>query len=291
MSADITMTSNVTGSQRYYLPQPSPYPVLVSAALLVLFIGSGLRVNGVGAGSWLMAAGLLLLLYAVVHWFSGVIAESRGGVYHRWESRSFRLGMIWFIISEIVLFATFFAVLFYERRISVPWLASLDPRFSPWPGFVGGWPTAGPAGHRFATIGPLGIPLVNTILLLSSGATVTWAHWGLKENRRQQLIAGLIVTILLGAVFVLLQAYEFHHAYTELGLTLGSGVYGATFFMLTGLHGLHVTVGLVMLTTILGRSLKGHFSAEHRFAVEAVSWYWHFVDVVWLCLFVLVYSV
>lgn len=287
---DLTITPNVTVPHRYYVPQPSPYPILLSLSLLLLAIGLALRINGIAAGLWFAAAALLPLLYALVRWFGSVVAESRGGHYRRWESQSFRLGMIWFIISEVVLFATFFSVLFYERVLAVRWLAGLDPRFSPWPGFAGSWPTAGPAGHAFGTIGPLGIPLINTVLLLSSGITVTWAHAGLKENRRRQLIAGLAATILLGAVFLLLQGYEFHHAYTELGLTLASGVYGATFFMLTGLHGFHVTVGVIMLTAILGRSLKGHFSADHRFAVDAVGWYWHFVDVVWLMLFVFVYT-
>jgi cytochrome c oxidase subunit III len=283
------MTATVAAPRHYYVPRPSPYPVLLSLSLFLLATGFGLRINGIAAGLWFVAAGALPLLYVLFGWFGRVIAESRSGVYHRWESRSFRLGMIWFIVSEVVLFATFFGVLFYERNISVPWLAGLDPRFSPWPGFVGSWPTAGPTGQGFTTIGPWGIPAVNTVLLLSSGATVTWAHWGLKQDRRRQLVYGLILTVLLGVAFLSLQSYEFLHAYTGLGLTLGAGVYGATFFMLTGLHGFHVTLGVVMLTVILLRSLKGHFSPDHRFAVEAVSWYWHFVDVVWMMLFIFVY--
>ncbi len=283
------MTTSTSARHHYYVPKPSPYPVLLCLSLLLLATGLGLRVNGIGAGRWLIGAGALPLLYVLFGWFGSIIAESRAGLYHRWEDRSFRLGMMWFIVSEVVLFATFFGVLFYERSLSVPWLAGLDPHFSPWPGFAGGWPTAGPAGKAFEVISPWGIPALNTVLLLSSGATVTWAHWGLRRDHRQQLISGLVLTVLLGVVFLALQAQEFHHAYTELGLTLGSGVYGATFFMLTGLHGFHVTLGVVMLTVILWRSVKGDFNRDHHFGFEAVSWYWHFVDVVWLMLFVFVY--
>jgi cytochrome c oxidase subunit 3 len=138
-------------------------------------------------------------------------------------------------------------------------------------------------------MGAWGIPAINTALLLSSGATVTWAHWGLLQGRRDRLVLGLAATIALGVVFLALQAYEYRHAYSELGLTLGAGAYGATFFMLTGFHGFHVTLGAIMLTVVFGRCLKGHFSPENHFAFEGVAWYWHFVDVVWLLLFVFVY--
>ena len=124
---------------------------------------------------------------------------------------------------------------------------------------------------------------------MSSGATVTWAHWGLKKNNRGQLVLGLLLTIALGMLFLSLQAYEYHHAYTEYNLKLTTGAYGATFFMLTGFHGFHVTLGTIMLIVIFVRALKGHFTPDHHFGFEAVSWYWHFVDVVWLLLFVLVY--
>jgi cytochrome c oxidase subunit 3 len=282
-------TAAMKTQHSYYVPHPSPYPSLLSLTLLLMGMGVGLWINSVGAGPWFVLAGVVPLLYVLFRWFGAIIAESEGGIYRHWEDRSFRLGMIWFIASEIVLFATFFGVLFYERNISVPWLASFGSRFSPWPGFTATWPTSGPGGRPFSTVQPWGIPAINTLLLLSSGATVTWAHWGLQRNRRLQLIVGLFLTVLLGVVFLALQAMDFHHAYTELGLTLGSGVYGATFFMLTGLHGFHVTLGVIMLTVILMRSIKGHFNSDRHFAFEAVSWYWHFVDVVWLCLFVFVY--
>jgi cytochrome c oxidase subunit 3 len=283
------MTTATRESHVYYIPQPSPYPSLLSLSLLLMGIGFGLWLNTVSASLWFLLAGVLPLFYVLFRWFGTVIAESESGRYRGWEDRSFRLGMIWFIASEVVLFATFFGVLFYERNISVPWLASFEAPFTPWPGFTATWPSSGPHGSAFATVHVWGIPALNTLLLLSSGATVTWAHWGLQHDRRQRLIAGLMLTVLLGTVFLALQGYEFYHAYTALGLTLGSGVYGATFFMLTGLHGFHVTLGVIMLMVILLRSIKGHFRPNHHFAFEAVSWYWHFVDVVWLLLFVFVY--
>ncbi|MCW8847588.1 MAG: cytochrome c oxidase subunit 3, partial [Sedimenticola sp.] len=153
------------------------------------------------------------------------------------------------------------------------------------------WPSHGPGelGGSFTPMGAWGIPAINTLLLLSSGATITWAHWGLKLNNQKTLVRGLIATITLGLLFVVFQAYEYIHAYEELNLTLRSGIYGSTFYMLTGFHGFHVSMGAIMLMSILGRSLKGHFSAHNHFAFEAVAWYWHFVDVVWLGLFIFVY--
>ncbi len=283
------MDATAVATRRYFVPQPSPYPVLLSFSLMLLAIGLGLGVNGVTTGRWIAGAGALPALYVLVAWFGNVIKESRMGRYRSWEDRSFRLGMLWFIVSEVVLFATFFGVLFYERVISVPWLASLDAAYTPWAGFTAQWPTAGPAGKAFEVINPWGIPAINTMLLVSSGITVTLAHEALMHNQRKKLIGFLAATVLLGVVFLALQFHEFYEAYTKLGLTLGSGVYGATFFMLTGLHGFHVTVGAVMLTVILMRCLAGHFEPKHHFAFEGVSWYWHFVDVVWLLLFVFVY--
>ena len=160
-----------------------------------------------------------------------------------------------------------------------------------WSQFDAVWPSAGPGqlGGEFKPMGPWGIPAINTLLLLTSGATVTWAHWGLKEHNNKTLVRGLALTIALGFLFVVLQAYEYYHAYHALNLTLGSGAYGSTFYMLTGFHGFHVTMGAVMLLVILIRAMKGHFTPHNHFAFEAVAWYWHFVDVVWLGLFVFVY--
>ena len=152
------------------------------------------------------------------------------------------------------------------------------------------WPSAGPGfTEQFSPMAAWGIPAINTLLLLSSGVTVTIAHWALKENKRGMLNLFLFFTVLLGVLFLTLQVHEYGHAYSELNLKLTTGVYGSTFFMLTGFHGFHVTLGAIMLTVILVRCLKGHFKPDHHFAFEAVAWYWHFVDVVWLGLFIFVY--
>ncbi|MCB1891849.1 MAG: cytochrome c oxidase subunit 3, partial [Rhodocyclaceae bacterium] len=183
----------------------------------------------------------------------------------------------------------FFGALFYVRVLSVPDLASAEQQLL-WPDFKAVWPSAGPKfAEQFTPMGAAGIPLINTLLLLSSGATLTWAHWGLLEGKRGQLKIGLMLTIALGLLFLSLQVYEYVHAYQELNLKLTTGVYGSTFFMLTGFHGLHVTIGATMLLVIFFRVMAGHFKPDHHFAFEAVAWYWHFVDVVWLFLFVVVY--
>ncbi|MEO1884838.1 MAG: cytochrome c oxidase subunit 3, partial [Methylococcales bacterium] len=185
--------------------------------------------------------------------------------------------------------------LYYIRIFSVPWLAgegsgAVTNEYL-WSSFEAVWPTNGPAaiGGEYEKMGAWGLPSINTLLLLTSGVTCTWAHWGLIANKRKQLIIGLALTVILGFVFVYLQAVEYSHGYHELNLTMGSGVYGSTFYMLTGFHGFHVTVGAIMLTVMLVRSIKGHFTPENHFAFEAAAWYWHFVDVVWLGLFIFVY--
>jgi cytochrome c oxidase subunit 3 len=277
----------------YFVPQPSLYPFILSAGIFVLALGFAQLINQFAAGKWFMLAGTAIILYVLFGWFGRVIAESQGGAYRDWEDRSFRYGMIWFIATEVMFFAAFFGALFYVRVISVPELGNMTAAHgtSLWPDFTGSWPTSGPKGPQFTPMGAWGIPAVNTALLLSSGATVTWAHWALLRNNRTQLNLGLAATVLLGSIFLCLQAWEYHHAYTELGLTMGAGAYGATFFMLTGFHGFHVTLGTIMLIVILLRCLKGHFNAERHFAFEGVAWYWHFVDVVWLLLFFFVYWV
>ena len=277
-------------STSYYLPEPSHWPVVGSCALFLMAFGGVLWMNEAAAGQWVVLAGMLTLVYMMFGWFGTVIRESEGGKYNQQVDMSFRWSMSWFIFSEVMFFAAFFGALFYMRVLSVPGLGSGDTLEQLWPGFVAQWPVSGPGiEEKFTSMGAWGIPAINTLILLSSGATVTWAHWALKKNDRTQLIAGLAVTVALGILFLTLQGYEYVHAYHELGLTLGMGAYGATFFMLTGFHGFHVTIGTIMLMVILGRSIAGHFTADHHFAFEGVSWYWHFVDVVWLLLFVLVY--
>ncbi|MBI0415237.1 MAG: cytochrome c oxidase subunit 3, partial [Nitrosospira sp.] len=222
-------------------------------------------------------------------WFRTVARESEAGKFNDQVDKSFRWGMSWFIFSEVMFFAAFFGALYYMRVLSVPWLSDLEHKIL-WPDFAGGWPVSGPGiTQKFTPMGPWGLPAFNTFLLLTSGVTVTWAHWALKLNKRGQLKWGLFLTILLGFLFIGCQAYEYMHAYSELDLKLTSGAYGATFYMLTGFHGFHVTLGAIMLTVIYCRVLSGHFKPEHHFGFEGVSWYWHFVDVVWLGLFIFVY--
>ncbi len=275
----------------YFVPQPSIYPFVLSAGMFMLALGFILKMNSFAPGPFLMLAGAGVIITVLFKWFGKVIYENQTGAYSDWEDRSFRHGMIWFIGSEVMFFAAFFGALFYTRAISVPHLGEMmaNHGVTLWEGYTGGWPTAGPKGAAFTPMGAWGLPAINTALLLTSGATLTWAHWGLMKNNRFQLKFGLFLTVALGVAFMACQIAEYHHAYTEMGLTLGSGVYGATFFMLTGFHGFHVTLGAIMLAVILFRSMAGHFNSERHFAFEAVAWYWHFVDVVWLLLFVLVY--
>ncbi len=275
----------------YFVPQPTVYPFLLSSGLFALTLGFILKMNDYPPGPWIMLGGAGIIAYVLFAWFGRIIGESQGGAYRDWEDKSFRYGMIWFIASEVMFFAAFFGALFYMRTISVPELGAMQAAHGTtlYPGFTGAWPSSGPKGPLFTPMSAWGIPAINTALLLSSGVTVTIAHWGLLQNRRFQLNAGLFATVALGVAFLILQAYEYHHAYTELGLTLAAGAYGATFFMLTGFHGFHVTLGTIMLSVVLGRTLKGHLTPERHFAFEGIAWYWHFVDVVWLLLFVLVY--
>jgi len=248
-----------------------------------------------GGTSLIMMAGAVIIIVMLFGWFGTVINESISGKYNDQVDTSFRMSMGWFIFSEVMFFAAFFGALFYARMYSVPWLGGASNNAMTnellWPGFEAVWPTNGPAavGGDYTPMGAWGIPAINTLILLSSGVTVTWAHWGLKKGDRTQLILGLMATVALGFLFLGLQMYEYSHAYHELNLTLGTGMYGTTFYMLTGFHGLHVTLGATMLLVILIRSMKGHFTNENHFAFEAVAWYWHFVDVVWLGLFVFVY--
>lgn len=279
----------------YYLPQPSYWPIIGTIALFITLSSFAAYLNGVDIGGYGMIGGIAILLFMMFGWFRTVINESESGLYNEQVDRSFRWGMIWFIFSEVFFFAGFFGALFYTRIFSLPWLLGGGDKGAAhtllWPDFTENWPSNGPGsiGGDFESMEAWGIPALNTLILLTSGATVTWAHWALKADNRRNLILGLFLTFSLGLTFVACQAYEYHHAYTEMNLTLGSGVYGSVFFMLTGFHGFHVTVGSIMLITIFLRSIRGHFTPKHHFAFEAVAWYWHFVDIVWLGLFIFVY--
>jgi cytochrome c oxidase subunit 3 len=275
----------------YYVPHGSHWPIVASIGLTVGVVGAAMAFNGGSLA--VMLVGLAIIAFMMFGWFGTVINESLSGAYNEQVDRSFRQGMMWFIFSEVMFFAAFFGALFYTRVLSVPWLLGEDVSTHAllWSGFTETWPTNGPAnvGGDFQTMGPWGIPALNTVLLLTSGVTITLAHWALKARDQAKTVLWLAATVLLGAVFLGFQAYEYIHAYSDLNLTLESGVYGSTFFMLTGFHGLHVTIGTVMLLVITLRAAKGHFTPDRHFAFEGVAWYWHFVDVVWLGLFIFVY--
>jgi len=256
----------------------------------LLMAGAAATLNGTQVGPWVLGAGLLLLFTLFFLWFGEVIRENQSGLYNEQVDRSFRMGMMWFIFSEVMFFAAFFGALYWARVMSVPDLATIESNALVWPGFTSHWPSAGPAFQEaFQTMGAWGLPAINTALLLTSGVTVTFAHFALIRNDRAKLLIWLGLTIALGVTFLGVQAYEYGHAYSDLNLKLTTGVYGSTFFMLTGFHGFHVTIGAIMLTVIWFRCLKGHFRPDHHFAFEGVAWYWHFVDVIWLGLFIFVY--
>ena len=279
----------------YYVPHSSHWPLVGSVGLFTLLFGVANGMNGNSWGypvSWVGAAILIFMLFG---WFGNVIGESVRGMYNRQVDISFRMGMVWFIFSEVMFFAAFFGALFYARMFAIPWLGGDGDGMATnsllWAGFDATWPTNGPAaiGGDFKTIPAWDLPLLNTLLLLASGVTITIAHHALRAGRRASLLFWLAATVALGALFLFYQVEEYVHAYNDLNLTLGSGIYGSTFFMLTGFHGMHVTLGAIMLTVIWLRCAKGHFSKDQHFGFEAVAWYWHFVDVVWLGLFLFVY--
>ena len=279
----------------YYVPHGSRWPVFASVALFTTMIGVASWLNEVSWGRTVFFVGLAGLLAILFKWFGDVIRESLAGFYNRQVDVSFRMGMVWFILSEVFFFAAFFGALFYARQFALPWLNGEGhgavTNSLLWPGFSAGWPSNGPAGigGSYQTVPAWGLPLLNTLILLASGVTVTIAHHALKAGKRGALLLFLGLTVLLGALFLFFQIEEYIHAYTELNLTMGSGIYGSTFFMLTGFHGAHVTLGTIMLAVMWLRCAKGHFTRDNHFAFEAVAWYWHFVDVVWLGLFLFVY--
>ena len=286
-------------SGSYYVPHGSKWPIIATIGVCTAMVGGSSLLNGNDVGKYILAIGLAMVVFMIVGWFSTVISESEDGMYDEQVDSSFRWGMIWFIFSEVMFFAAFFGALFYVRTYSLPWLGGegtgLATNTFLWPEFENIWPSTangpGEIGGDFKTMGAWGLPALNTAILLTSGVTLTWAHHALKEMKRMQLIIGLALTVALGAVFMYFQAVEYGHAFNDLNLNMGSGIYGSTFFMLTGFHGFHVTIGTIMLLVILGRSIYGHFNPKNHFAFEAVAWYWHFVDVVWLGLFIFVYWV
>ncbi len=287
----------MTTDDTYFIPEPSRWPIIAASGVFVLLFGFILYINNIGIGSMIGAVGILWIAYLFFGWFGAVIDENLKGDYGSQVGTSFRQGMFWFITSEVFFFLTFFGCLYYFRDITIPYLGGeghLAKSNLLWEGFVATWPLIDlpdPTNYSPAkeAMGAGGIPLWNTIILLSSGGTITWAHWGLKKANKNQLVLGLIMTVVLGLIFFSLQAYEYFHAYSEMNLKLTSGIYGSMFYMLTGFHGLHVTIGTIMLIVITIRAMKDHFTEENHFAFEAVAWYWHFVDVVWIGLYFFVY--
>ncbi len=274
----------------YFVPAPSNWPMVGMISMIFTTFGASMVVNHVALGWIPLAIGFAVLVYMFFGWFGIVVSESETGAYNRHVDVSFRWGMSWFIFSEVMFFASFFGALFYARVISLPALGDFDHKLL-WPDFAVAWPHVGPAGtiEQFTKLGPFWLPTINTILLVSSGFTLTVSHHGLRHNNRAKSILWLVITLLLGFSFVGVQAYEYSHAYSDLNLKLSSGIFGSTFFMLTGFHGFHVLIGAIMLTTVTARLIKGHFNRDHHFAFEAAAWYWHFVDVVWIGLYIVVY--
>ena len=292
----MSATTPAGATPYYYVPTPSRYPVQVAFGMLLVIFGAAEWINGTGWAAYVLLAGVAMWLATLFQWFRQAVSESEGGLYSKRIDLSFRWSMSWFIFSEVMFFGAFFGALYWARVHSVPNLGDLDNQVL-WPNFKALWPavgvasTASPAGtiDPFTPVGPWPLPTLNTALLLTSGVTLTIAHHALIAGKRARTIAWMWITVALGITFLCVQGYEYHHAYTELNLKLSSGIYGSTFFMLTGFHGFHVLIGMLMLTFITIRLMKGHFTPERHFGFEGAAWYWHFVDVVWLGLYILVY--
>ena len=291
------MSATTHGATPYYfVPGPSRHPFMASVGLLFTFFGGAQWMNGSDWGKWCMAFGLLWLFVVLFQWFSESVRESESGQYGHKIDISFRWSMSWFIFSEVMFFGAFFTALWWARGHSLPALGSLENALL-WPDFKAVWPslaagaTGSPANivEPFITMTPFWLPTINTALLLTSGVTLTIAHHALQHGNRGRTIAFMWMTVLLGVIFLIVQGYEYYHAYVDLNLKLSSGAYGSTFFMLTGFHGFHVFVGMLMLLFITLRLQKGHFTTQRHFGFEGAAWYWHFVDVVWLGLYLLVY--
>lgn len=290
-------SATTTSPMSYYIPHAARWPIVGSVALFVFFLGFAAWLNGRPLGQEMFFFGAALLIFMMFGWFGVVIRESETGTYNGQVDTSFRLAMMWFIFSEVMFFAAFFGALFYARIFSGPWLggdgaggAELTNAVL-YQGHDYVWPSNGPMeiGGDFTQMGWFGLPLINTLILLTSGFTCTMAHHGIREGHRQKFVLWLLATVTLGFTFVGLQAFEYYEAYAHLNLKMTSGIYGSTFFLLTGFHGFHVSMGAIILLVVMFRGMKSHFSETNHFAFEAAAWYWHFVDVVWLGLFIFVY--
>ena len=291
------VTTTQPGAQPYYfVPAPSRHPVMTAIGLLFVIFGASQWINGAPWAAWVMVAGFAVWIFTLQRWFRDAIGESESGLYGARIDVSYRWSMSWFIFSEVMFFGAFFGALYWARVHALPSLGDLENAVL-WPDFKAVWPSSGvgytgsPANtiEPFATMGPWPIPTINTAILLTSGVTVTIAHHALIANHRARAIVFMWITVLLGITFLGFQGYEYSHAYSELNLKLSSGAYGSTFYMLTGFHGFHVFVGTLMLLFITIRIMQGQFTPDRHFGFEGAAWYWHFVDVVWLGLYIVVY--
>jgi len=266
-------------NSHYYVPPPSFYPVTINLGLFILALGFVLRLSAITPGIIPMLAGTAVILYGAFGWLAKIVCENESGKYHPWEDRSFRTGMAYFIFSEVAFFGAFLLALMYVRVIALPELASMDPHFTLWPDFKGGWPSGGPKSQAFTPLGAWGLPAVNSILILASSVSLMWARKGLSTANRGQMIAGLAIAITLGVAFLFQQAMEYRHA-AELGITLATGVYGTNLYMLTGVHGVHMLAGIIMLAVLLLRTFNGHLKPESNVGLDIVAWYWNFAVVI-----------
>jgi cytochrome c oxidase subunit 3 len=292
----------------YYVPDQSKLPLITAFGMFLTVYGLGSWFNNSENGPLFFAAGCFIMIGVLFAWFGQVINENMAGLNNAQLKRSYVWGMGWFIFSEVMFFAAFFGALFYVRVLALPELGSGNNSVLLWNGFKDEWPLMTTPdtvlrGESARHIGPADnmsnpgianwfgwLPFWNTLILLTSSFTVHFAHSALKNDNKKQFNIWLGISVALGIIFLICQVEEYVHAYQELGLTLSSGIYGSTFFMLTGFHGAHVTIGTFMLLVMFLRSvLKGHFNSKDCFGFEAASWYWHFVDVVWLGLFIFVY--
>jgi cytochrome c oxidase subunit 3 len=275
------MSGAHSNNHDYHLVDPSPWPLVGSISCFVTAVGGimwmkSMAIGGLHAGPVLFGAGFIGILYTMLSWWSDVVNEAEYGGYHTHVVQiSHRYGMIMFIASEVMFFVAWFWAFFDASLYSGELKQYLRVEFT-----GGHWPPKG-----IEVFDPWHLPLLNTLILLLSGTTVTWAHHALLENDRNGLKWGLILTSALGALFTGVQVFEYQHA----AFAFKSSIYGATFFMATGFHGFHVLIGTIFLIVCLVRALKGHFTSERHLGFEFAAWYWHFVDVVWLFLFIAIY--
>lgn len=254
----------------YHLVDPSPWPLVGSLGALLLTGGAVMWMHRWAGGAWVTLAGALVVAFTMVMWWRDVLRESYSGAHTPVVARGLRLGMLLFITSEVLFFASFFWAFF--------WGALVPPETVPV-----SWPPEG-----IEPVYTWGVPFLNTLILLTSGVTVTWAHHAIKANDQQTAFKALLLTVVLGLTFTGFQVYEYIHAWHH-GFTLQSGMFGSTFYMATGFHGLHVQIGTIFLIVMMMRAWYGTLKPEKHVGFEAAAWYWHFVDVVWLFLFVWVY--